>query len=746
METDDRAEIERMKLEFEHLSQLAENEFEGCLSFEKRMNYYKAVYDYALKPFSMTLNDPKPFQRLEELYIDFQEMLTRLTLRFQVDPRWTKMDLFRQIVRRWSHYKLLSKLNCRNFRHLEHFIQISQKMPLQKVAMSIFLEQVQKPHEVMIRDVTLDLIERERDGDAVDHNVIQLATEMLSSTAIEGFRSNYDDLFFQPFLRRTAQFYQKESSLWAVSDNANIYAQRAETRINNERSRCKRYFSSREEREVMDVVQNVLLLSECAKVVLFHPVSGFDALLGARDYDALRRFHRLYSHLPQGSDRMSGALRERLRIEGSEKSKRHSGADKDINCSGCVADLVELQEDFLHIVATCFASSPAMTKALKEGLERVFNQGIQATDSSGTSVTISFSEILAQYSDTVVRRGDEAEMEKSLDQVVGILTHISDRDAFQSHARELLAKRLLTPFSKVSEVGERLLLTKLKQRCGAQFTAPFEGMINDKTSSNELSQRFKDYMGSAEGEFTLIPYEFNCMVLKTGIWPKLPVESLSIPFGCAVVLQKFESFYKSIADRRVLKWCHSHGGVLLQCNFSKGLRELQINMLQACVLLLFSEKDQLAVQDIANQLNVKVEELPAVLSAYAKNRILIRRTDSAQAPLSPTDDFAVNLDFTSAHRKIQIPLSNPRVSVANSIRLAQQVDDDRRPAIDACIVRVMKSRRELSHANLLAECQQQLSARFVPDPKMIKLRVEDLIKREYLERLPENSSVYRYLA
>ncbi|CAO2202836.1 unnamed protein product [Urochloa humidicola] len=90
--------------------------------------------------------------------------------------------------------------------------------------------------------------------------------------------------------------------------------------------------------------------------------------------------------------------------------------------------------------------------------------------------------------------------------------------------------------------------------------------------------------------------------------------------------------------------------------------------------------------------------------------------------------------------KVQLPPSDEKEKVIDD------VNKDRRFAIDAALVRIMKSRKIMAHQNLVAECVEQLSRMFKPDIKMIKRRIEDLITREYLERDKDSANSYRYLA
>ena len=74
----------------------------------------------------------------------------------------------------------------------------------------------------------------------------------------------------------------------------------------------------------------------------------------------------------------------------------------------------------------------------------------------------------------------------------------------------------------------------------------------------------------------------------------------------------------------------------------------------------------------------------------------------------------------------------------------EEVFRERQYQVDAAIVRIMKSRKRLSHNMLISELMAQL--KFPAKSSELKQRIESLIERDYLERDRDDSSVYGYLA
>jgi hypothetical protein len=69
---------------------------------------------------------------------------------------------------------------------------------------------------------------------------------------------------------------------------------------------------------------------------------------------------------------------------------------------------------------------------------------------------------------------------------------------------------------------------------------------------------------------------------------------------------------------------------------------------------------------------------------------------------------------------------------------------ERQNIIDAVIVRIMKARKTEKFNQLLEDVIKQINM-FLPQPAMIKQRIESLIEREYLKRDDADKTKFIYL-
>ncbi|KAG8486147.1 hypothetical protein CXB51_019538 [Gossypium anomalum] len=207
-------------------------------------------------------------------------------------------------------------------------------------------------------------------------------------------------------------------------------------------------------------------------------------------------------------------------------------------------------------------------------------------------------------------------------------------------------------------------------------------------------------------------------------------------------VEVFKGFYGTKTKHRKLTWIYSLGTSHINGKFEPKPIELIVSTHQAAVLLLFNASERLSYSEIVAQLNLAHDDLIRLLHSLSCAKYKILNKEPSSKSISQSDGFKFNPNFTDKMRRITVPLP----PVDERKKVIEDVDKDRPYAIDAAIVRIMKSRKVMTHQQLISETIEQLSRMFKPNIKAIKKRIEDLITRDYMERDRDNSHMFRYLA
>ncbi|KAM5585593.1 hypothetical protein ABKV19_004801 [Rosa sericea] len=393
-----------------------------------------------------------------------------------------------------------------------------------------------------------------------------------------------------------------------------------------------------------------------------------------------------------------------------------------------------MYDKYVGYVDDCFMKDALLQKAMREAFEVFCNIPVCGSPSA---------ELLAGFCDSILKKGgcqlsDEA-MDESFEKVVKVLAYFNEKDVFAEFCRKKLARRLLFDRS-ANDDRENSFLTKLKQNCGGQFTAKMEGMVTDLTLAKDTQTNFKNFLDSNPN---LQPgIDLTVTILTTGYWPSYKSSDLNLPEEMVKGVEVFNEFFDTQKKLRKLSWIYSLGTCNVIAKFEPKTMELVASTYQAALLLIFNYVDRLSYSEILTQLNLTNEDLVRLLHSLscAKYKILIKESNTKT--MSPNDNFMFNYKFTDKMKRIEILLP----PVDERTKVIEEVDKDRRYAIDAAIVRIMKSRKILGHQELVMESVEQLQRMFKPDITAIKKRIEDLVTREYLERDEENPTIFKYLA
>ena len=161
-------------------------------------------------------------------------------------------------------------------------------------------------------------------------------------------------------------------------------------------------------------------------------------------------------------------------------------------------------------------------------------------------------------------------------------------------------------------------------------------------------------------------------------------------------------------------------------------------------------------QDIKAATKILDGDLARSLQSLACGKFRILTKNPKGRDVGPNDNFSFNSGFTCPLAKIKIQTIVGKVeNNEERAETQERVDEERKHQIEvsslrspvtkpshaggsrliirspsapqACIVRIMKARKTLSHNELVAEVVRQLMTRFTPSPAIIKKRIEGLI-------------------
>jgi len=324
-----------------------------------------------------------------------------------------------------------------------------------------------------------------------------------------------------------------------------------------------------------------------------------------------------------------------------------------------------------------------------------------------------------------------------------LFRYLQEKDVFEKYYKQHLAKRLLGGRS-VSDDAERSMIGKLKHECGYQFTSKLEGMFNDMKISAEGQDEFRKSLG---GSSKVGGIELSVHVLTTGFWPTQLGAKCSLPPEITRCCDVFKEHYLRQHSGRKLQWQPNMGNADLKATFSSRKHEVNVSTYQMCILLLFNTTDTMSYEDIEKATSIPVADLKRALQSLACAKFKVLTKEPKGRDVEESDSFSFNADFTCKQVRFKVAtVSAQKENEAEKQETRQKVDEDRKPQIEAAIVRIMKSRKEMEHNALISEVTAQLTARFIPHPNIIKKRIESLIEREFLERDGTNWRKYKYLA
>ncbi|XP_054809823.1 cullin-3A-like isoform X1 [Prosopis cineraria] len=635
-----------------------------------------------------------------------------------------------ELNRKWNDHNRALRMIRDILMYMDRtYIPSTHKTPVHELGLNLWRENVIYSSQIRTRLLTilLEFVQRERTGEVIDRGLTRNIIKMLLDLG----PSVYAQEFEAHFLGVSAEFYRVESQKFIECCDCGEYLKKAEKRLNEEIDRVNHYLDSRTEKKITNVVEKEMIEDHMLRLINMEN-SGLVNMLCDDKYEDLGRMYNLFHRVAEGLSKIREVMTSHIRESGKVLITDPERLKDPVEF---VNRLLDEKDKYDKIINLAFNNDKSFQNALNSSFEYFINLNQRSP------------EYISLFVDDKLRKGlkgvSEDDVEVTLDKVMMLFRYLQEKDVFEKYYKQHLAKRLLSG-KTVSDDAERSLLVKLKTECGYQFTSKLEGMFMDmKTSEDTMQGFYSSHPELGDGPTLTV------QVLTTGSWPAQPSAPCNLPAEVSALCEKFRSYYLGTHTGRRLSWQTNMGSADVKATFGKGQKhELNVSTYQMCVLMLFNDADRLCYREIEQATGIPASDLKRCLQSLAlvKGRNVLRKEPMSK-DVAEDDSFFVNDKFSSKLYKVKIgTVVAQKESEPEKLETRQRVEEDRKPQIEAAVVRIMKSRKFLDHNNLVAEVTKQLQSRFLANPTEVKKRIESLIEREFLERDESDRRFYRYLA
>ncbi|KAI5306450.1 Glycosylphosphatidylinositol (GPI) anchor assembly protein [Ascosphaera pollenicola] len=554
---------------------------------------------------------------------------------------------------------------------------------------------------------------------------------------------------FEPyFLDRSEEYFNNwvESSMTELKS----YVENVQDLLEREMTRCDLYSIDRSTRQKLSETMDDIFIASKRSVLL--DATEIENLLRSKDKRRLQILYELLQHISLGVE-LKNPFFQYMVSEGTRLVFDDEHAGEMVNL------LLDLKAECDGLVKDAFAHNSILQDTIRDAFDNFMNKPVQKggilTENTKTG------ELIAKYVDNVLRGGwkliaarqgknasqismnqadEDAEISRQLDQVLELFRFVHGKAVFEAFYKNDLARRLLMGRS-VNDEAEKSMLSKLRSECGSQFTHNLETMFKDTDlARSEMSA----YNSLLQERNTKRKLDLNVHVLSAAAWPSYPDVDVTLPPEVLQAQKDFELFYLSKYHGRKLQWKNSLAYTQLKARFPRGNKEIVVSAFQSLVLLLFNDVpdgQSLPYTNIRDSLKLPDAEVKRTLQslACAQYRVLTKYPKGRD--VNDTDTFTFNKNFHSERFRIKINQIQLKETKAENKATHERVALDRQFETQAAIVRILKARKKISHAELVSEVINATKHRGSVDLPEIKKNIEKLIEKEYIER-SGNSYVY----
>lgn len=670
----------------------------------------------------------KSFDNSKQVYEEYMKMIDVKTNQYADILKGFQGNILECYDRMWTSYNRCSKVICNLLSYINrHFVSRMSDSgvsvyDINTLMMRKWHTNVINKNLAQLTHMITVMMDEERNGNNIDKRYIKSYVKSCLAIDMEVYKSCIEG----PLYINTMSYYKKEIDGLLGKMTVVDIIHHIEKRIKEEEHRIDTYFHSNSKH---------MHIKNCESAMIHQNIHIImDDLIGMLERDNLddiRCMYRLVSIVSSSIPVMATTIHDHIVKTGLA---RIGALDMEADNA---TEYVELLSGICTHYNKMATDSCNDNSAIKNNINNALMDIVNKNNFTAKN-QFKTAEMLSKAIDSYIKNNTE-NMDNLFDSVMTVYRYLQDRDAFQKFYMKMYAKRLIG--GSANDDMEINMIGRLKEVSDYEFINRLQKMMNDIKTSRDLNAKFKAVCGSEK-------IDMNMMVLTSGPWPLVKGVDIILPAELAHCVDRFTAFYHSNCSGRKLNWIinQSKGEIkTLYTTKPKSTTKLaytfSASTFQIAILLCFNANDNLTIENIAQMTGIEIKMLEAQLELLVKMKILTVKDNTSLG-----NTYSVNLKYNYKKLKVKIDMPIKMETKAEADDTKKLVDEDRGFMIDACVVRIMKSRNVMKHVELIDETIKQLSQRFKPDVKMIKKKIDSLIEREYMKRAEGKRDEYHYVA
>ncbi|KAF1847191.1 Cullin-domain-containing protein [Cucurbitaria berberidis CBS 394.84] len=671
----------------------------------------------------------------------------------------TNIDVLRATLQAWAVWNGQVKYLDWIFCYLDRAYLLPRHESLREISITLFRTTIFEHAKLNKRivDGACDLVAADRTGSDLDSEMFSKTVNMFHEMQV----------YTKDFEPRMLEFSQEYVMKWADAESTEKslpeYVRSARALMDREMRRVEMFsLPNTTKRDLLTLLEDHLVSRKEPRLT---NQDEFADLLELNAVEDLELLYTLLERRKLGANLRSGFMKW---IEDEGTAIVFNEKEQDT----MVVQLLSLKRQLDTLWKVAFHRNSEIGHGLRESFEAFMNKTKKTNASWGTDNSKT-GEMIAKYVDMLLRGGakaipaqlsrkaekpaaaeaveeneevvfdEDTEVNNQLDQVLDLFRFVHGKAVFEAFYKKDLARRLLMGRSASAD-AERSMLSRLKIECGAGFTANLEQMFRDIELSREEMASYKNISEARNEKLSL---DMSVNVLSASAWPTYPTVPVILPPQIKSAIDKFEAHYKVKHSGRKLEFKHALAHCQVKAKFPKGNKEFVVSSFQAIVLLLFNglkEGEHIDYNYLKEATGLPTPELNRTLQSLACAKLRPLTKHPKGRDINPTDTFTLDNTFSDPKYRIKINTVQLKETPQENKETHERVAADRNYETQAAIVRILKARKRISHAELVSETIKATRTRGTLEVSGIKKNIDRLIEKEFLER--EDDGLYAYIA